>query len=150
MEMWRAERLYVYSEIFCNKILRTESREFHLLLCCLMTQRLWCPLWKLFGVNRVRTRNVKDMLLGWKLKGRKHRRTWDIAPLILTWVVWEERNMKTFEGVENPFVQIVECFVPFTLLEWYHISVWWLSYQNRLSSFGLEYKNYAVQGSTDD
>lgn len=48
-----------------------------------------------------------EAMYSWAFRKRRRRLiAWDIAPLAIMWVIWKERNMRAFEGVESSFAKM--------------------------------------------
>lgn len=79
----------------------------HLLLHGTVASGLWRVVLNFFGVQWVMPRTVKDMLHSRASRRRRRRQTaWKVAPFALMWIVWRERNMRAFEGIENDFLHL--------------------------------------------
>lgn len=50
---------------------------------------------------------MKEVLHSWAFRRRNRRlRACDVAPSAIMWVIWKERNMRAFEGVDNDLVKL--------------------------------------------
>jgi hypothetical protein len=91
----------------------------HLLLHCSLSRELWNMILALFGVQWVMPRTVLDLLACWQGSFGKHWHVeiWRCIPHCLMWCIWRERNIRSFEGVEQPLLRLKNNFLK-TLFEW--------------------------------
>ena len=83
----------------------------HLLLHCEMARRLWCFVFKSFGISWVLPSTVPDLLFGWwNWLGKHSSKIWNLVPLCLLWCLWRERNQRTFEDLESSGDQLLCSF----------------------------------------
>lgn len=86
-----------------------ESREdmVHLLLNCWVAASIWGKLLRLFGIEWVMPRTMKEILFSWAHRSRRRRcRACEVAPLSLLWTIWRERNRRAFDRIEKIFVHL--------------------------------------------
>jgi hypothetical protein len=95
----------------------------HLLLHCSFSRELWNMILALFGVQWVMPCTVLDLLACWQGSFGKHRHVelWRCIPHCLMWCIWRERNMRSFEGVEQTLLSLKNNFLK-TLFEWAGVS----------------------------
>lgn len=73
----------------------------HLLLHCLVANRLWRVVLNWFRVHWVIPNTVKEALHTWAYRrGKRSPRAWNVTPLAVMWL-FGERNRRAFEGVEQ-------------------------------------------------
>uniref|UniRef100_A0A2N9G750 DDT domain-containing protein n=1 Tax=Fagus sylvatica TaxID=28930 RepID=A0A2N9G750_FAGSY len=75
----------------------------HLLLHCPVAWELWSMVWILFGITWVMPRGVVDLFNCWHGPRSKSEagKIWKMTPHCLMWCIWQERNDRTFNGVEK-------------------------------------------------
>jgi hypothetical protein len=80
----------------------------HLLLHCDVARVVWCSFYRLFGVEWVMPRSVLDLLSGWGtlLSRGPATRLWKQVPSCVMWGLWREHNVRLFEDVELPIVDL--------------------------------------------
>ena len=51
---------------------------------------------------------VVDLLVNWKGRFGRHRNSdiWNAIPLCFIWILWRERNVLTFEGLEWSSIEL--------------------------------------------
>jgi hypothetical protein len=91
----------------------------HLLLHCPIAWELWNMVLIIFGTSWVMPWGVEDLLCCWTgVSGKSEAaKTWKMTPHCLMWCLWQERNERTFKGVENSIPALKFKFL-LTLLEW--------------------------------
>ena len=91
----------------------------HLLLHCPIAWELWTMVLIIFGTSWVMPWGVEDLLCCWTGAYGKSEadKTWKMTPHCLMWCLWQERNDRTFKGVENSIPALKFKFL-LTLLEW--------------------------------
>ena len=105
----------------------------HLLLHCEIAHRLWCFALKSFGLAWVIPRSIPDLLFGWwNWLGKHSSQIWNLVPLCIFWYIWNERNQRTFEDLDNTVDQILASFSG-TLFDWSR--AWRLTTSDSLPSF---------------
>jgi hypothetical protein len=87
------------------------------------SRELWNMILALFGVQWVMPCTVLDLLACWQGSFGKHRHVelWRCIPHCLMWCIWRERNMRSFEGVEQTLLSLKNNFLK-TLFEWAGVS----------------------------
>ena len=91
----------------------------HLLLHCLIAWELWTMVLSIFSTTWVMPWGVEDLLSCWTGTCGKSEagKIWKMTPHCLMWCLWQERNDRTFNGVENSIPTLKFKFL-LTLLEW--------------------------------
>ena len=91
----------------------------HLLLHCPIAWELWSVILILFGVTWVMPRGVGDLLSCWHGPRNKSEagKIWKMTPHCLLWCIWQERNDRTFNGVEKS-IPALKLHLLLTLLSW--------------------------------
>jgi hypothetical protein len=91
----------------------------HLLLHCLIAWELWTMVLSIFGTTWVMPWGVEGLLSCWTGPCGKSEagKIWKMTPHCLMWCLWQERNDRTFNGVENSIPALKFKFL-LTLLEW--------------------------------
>ncbi|KAI8548083.1 hypothetical protein RHMOL_Rhmol07G0244900 [Rhododendron molle] len=58
------------------------------------------------------SKNVMELLIAWEgvRMAKRRKQTWALIPLCLMWVIWRERNLRCFEGIEMPLPRIKSFF----------------------------------------
>ena len=103
--------------IMCCKV---EEDLDHLLWHCELASRVWDDFLQTFGLSYARHRDVRGMIEEFHLnppcgeRGLFLSRTCVYA---IFWVLWDERNMRVFSGVERGSEEIWS-------VTRYHISIW--------------------------
>jgi hypothetical protein len=83
----------------------TTFDDFILLIC---NSRNFCPK---FFLSWVMPRRVVDLFACWWKAGRSRSAVvWKMVPICILWCVWEERNFRCFEDLENSMEDIVASF----------------------------------------
>uniref|UniRef100_A0A2N9GB44 Integrase catalytic domain-containing protein n=1 Tax=Fagus sylvatica TaxID=28930 RepID=A0A2N9GB44_FAGSY len=93
-----------------GKILTTDN---------LRKRRLWSVVLTLFGITWVMPRGVGDLLSCWHGPRNKSEagKIWKMTPHCLLWCIWQERNDRTFNGVEKS-IPALKLHLLHTLLSW--------------------------------
>ena len=74
----------------------------HLLLHCGKAYRLWCFVFRIFGISWVPSCTVSNFLFSWwNWLGKHSSNIWNLVPLCLMWCIWKERNRQTFEDLDR-------------------------------------------------
>ena len=74
----------------------------HLLLHCGKAYRLWCFVFRTFGISWVPLHTVQDCLFSWwNWLGKHPSNIWNLVPMCLMWCIWRERNRRTFEDLDK-------------------------------------------------
>jgi hypothetical protein len=62
----------------------------------------------LFGVEWVMPRRVLDLLSSWdnSLGRGQVKQVWKLVPLCVMWGLWRERNVRHFEEVDMPVLEV--------------------------------------------
>ena len=91
----------------------------HLLLHCPLTCELQSLVFCLFGLHWVMPLKVIEVFKSWQCKFGRHCNIdlWRLVPHYLMWCIWRERNVRCFEGCEQPLLEIKSFFL-YTLLIW--------------------------------
>ena len=91
----------------------------HLLLHCPVAWELWSMVLILFGITWVMPRGVVDLLNCWHGPRSKSEagKIWKMTPHCLMWCIWQERNDRTFNGVEKS-IPALKLHLLLTLLSW--------------------------------
>jgi hypothetical protein len=91
----------------------------HLLLHCPVAWELWSVVLTLFGITWVMPRGVGDLLSCWHGPRNKSEagKIWKMTPHCLLWCIWQERNARTFNGVEKS-IPALKLHLLHTLLSW--------------------------------
>ena len=90
----------------------------HLLLHCRKAYRLWCFVFKTFGISWVPSRTVQECLFSWwNWLGKHSSNIWNLVPLCLMWCIWRERNRRTFEDLDRSKDQLLALFAG-SLFDW--------------------------------
>ena len=91
----------------------------HLLLHCPVAWELWSMVLILFGISWVMPRGVGDLLSCWHGPRSKSEagKIWKMTPHCLMWCIWQERNDRTFNGVEKS-IPALKFHLLHTLLSW--------------------------------
>ena len=83
----------------------------HLLLHCGKAHRLWCFVYRTFGISWVPSGRVSNLLFGWwNWLGKHSSHIWNLVPLCLMWCIWRERNRRTFEDLDRSDDQMFSLF----------------------------------------
>ena len=80
----------------------------HLLLHCPIAFELWTMVWNLFELLWVMTLSVSELLLAWQGHFGKHRNIvfWRVVPHSVMWCIWQEWNVRCFDGCEWSILEI--------------------------------------------
>ena len=90
----------------------------HLLLHCGKAYRLWCFVFRIFGISWVPSCKVSDFVFSWwNWLGKHSSYTWNLVPLCLMWCIWKERNRQTFEDLDRSEDQLLALFSG-SLFDW--------------------------------
>ena len=91
----------------------------HLLLHCPIAWELWSMVLILFGTIWVMPWGVVDLLSCWHGPRSKSEagKIWKMTPHCLMWWLWQERNDRTFNGVEKS-IPALKFHLLHTLLSW--------------------------------
>jgi hypothetical protein len=103
----------------------------HLLLHCPVAWELWSMVWILFGITWVMPRGVVDLFNCWHGPRSKSEagKIWKMTPHCLMWCIWQERNDRTFNGVEKS--------IPALKFHLLHILLSWAKAAHLVSSCSL-------------
>ncbi|KAI8547283.1 hypothetical protein RHMOL_Rhmol07G0182900 [Rhododendron molle] len=72
-----------------------------------MAWELWTIVLSWFAMRWVMSRSVMELLIAWRgEKVGKAEASWFLISLCLMWIIWQERNSRCFDGVENPLYRI--------------------------------------------
>jgi len=83
----------------------------HLLLHCDVATTLWNYVFSRFGMSWVMPRRVVDLFVCWWKAGRsRSAAVWKMVPICILWFVWNERNFRYFEDLENSMENFVASF----------------------------------------
>jgi hypothetical protein len=83
----------------------------HLLLHCDVASTLWNLVLSQFGMSWVMPSRVIDLFACWWKAGRlRSAAVWTMVPICIFWCVWNERNLRCFEDMENSLENIVASF----------------------------------------
>ena len=83
----------------------------HLLLYCGKAYRLWCFVFRSFGISWVPSWMVSNLLFSWwNWLGKNASYIWNLIPLCLMWCIWRERNWRTFEDLDRYEDQMLALF----------------------------------------
>lgn len=77
----------------------------HLLLWCPTTYSIWNSILGLLGLSWVMAENVYTELWAWT-GYRKKKKDLFLIPLTIFCVVWKEKNVRSFEGIETNITNI--------------------------------------------
>ena len=105
----------------------------HLLLHCGKVYRLWCFVFRSFGISWVPSCTVSNFLFSlWKWLGKNASYIWNLVPLCLIWCIWKEHNRRTFEDLNRSENQMLALFSG-SLFDW--ARVWGLTSSDSLPLF---------------
>ena len=105
----------------------------HLLLHCRKAYRLWCVVFRIFGISWVPSCKVSDFLFSWwNWLGKHSSYIWNLVPLCLMWCIWKERNRRTFEDLDRSKEQLLALFFG-SLFDW--ARAWGLTSSDSLPLF---------------
>ena len=82
----------------------------HLLLHCGKDYRLWCFVYRIFGISWVPSGTVSDLFSWWNWLGKRSSHIWNLVPLCLMWCIWRECNRRTFEDLDRSDDQMLTLF----------------------------------------
>ena len=89
-----------------------------LLLHCEKAYRLWCFVFRIFGISWVPSCKVSDFHFSWwNWLGKHSSYIWNLVPLCLMWCIWKERNRQTFEDLDRSEDQLLALFSG-SLFDW--------------------------------
>ena len=89
----------------CGKIVN------HLLFHCGKAYRLWCFVFRTFGISWVPSCTVSGFLFGWwNWLGKYSSYIWNLVLLCLMWCIWREHNWQTFEDFDRFDDQLLALF----------------------------------------
>ena len=90
----------------------------HFLLYCGNAYRLWCFVYRLFGISWVPSSTVSDLLFSWwNWLEKRSSHICNLVPLCLMWYIWRERNRQTFENLDRSDDQMLALFSG-SLFDW--------------------------------
>ena len=90
----------------------------YLLLHCGKAYRLWCFVFRSFGISWFPSRMVLDLLFSWwNWLGKNASYIWNLVPLCLMWCIWRERNRRTPEDLDRSEDQMLALFSG-SLFDW--------------------------------
>ena len=104
----------------CGKELNWDSGETvdHLLLHCGRVYRLWCFVFRIFGISWVPSCKVSDFLFSWwNWLGKHSSYIWNLVPLCLMWCIWKDRNRWMFKDLDRSEDQLLALFFG-SLFDW--------------------------------
>ena len=105
----------------------------HLLLHCGKAHRLWCFIFRIFGISWVLSCTVLDFLFSWwNWLGKHSSYIWNLVPLCLMWGSWRERHWQTFEDLDRFEDQMLALYSG-SLFDW--ARVWGLTSSDSLPLF---------------
>ena len=105
----------------------------NLLLHCRKAYRLWCFVFRIFGISWVPSCKVSDFLFSWwNWLGKHSSYIWNLVPLCLMWCIWKERNRRTFEDLDRSKDQLLALFFG-SLFDW--ARAWGLTSSDSLPLF---------------
>ena len=89
----------------CGKIVN------HLLFHCGKAYRLWCFVFRTFGISWVPSCTVSGFLFGWwNWLAKYSSYIWNLVLLCLMWCIWREHNRQTFEDFDRSDDQLLALF----------------------------------------
>ena len=116
--------------IMCRRCGKTVE---HLLLHCGKAYRLWCFVFRIFGISWVPSCTVSDFPFGWwNWLGKHSSYIWNLVPLYLMWCIQRERNRWTFEDLDKSDDQLLSLFSG-SIFDW--ARVWGLTSSDSLPLF---------------
>ena len=105
----------------------------HLLLHCGKTYRLWCFVFRIFGISWVLSCTVRDFLFSWwNWLGKHSSYIWNLVLLCLMWCIWKERNQQMFEDLDRFEDQLLALFFG-SLFDW--VRAWGLTSSDSIPLF---------------
>ena len=105
----------------------------HLLIHCRKAYRLWCFVFRIFGISWVPSCKVSDFLFSWwNWLGKHSSYIQNLVPLCLMWCIWKERNRRTFEDLDRSKDQLLALFFG-SLFDW--ARAWGLTSSDSLPLF---------------
>lgn len=136
-ELWwdktpRVDNLIVGGMILTNRCclcLFTAESSGHLFMHCPWVGPFWSYLISRFGVAWVQASSVRSLIQCWQVQygnGIREvvRSIWKVIPSALCWIVWEERNMRTFEDKSMSPRMIIDAILSM-IYDWVFVGPNW-------------------------